>query len=65
MIVQLGPEIQAWGVYPGGQSGDPGSPYYDNMIEHWRTGEYYKLNFLKGPDDGQLGEVISWNLRND
>lgn len=47
MIVELGPEVKGWGVYPGGQSGNPGSPKYDSMLEAWRTGELYELNFMK------------------
>ena len=33
------------GVYPGGQSGYPGSPYYDNMINDWVNGKMYDLQF--------------------
>ncbi|MCB0633554.1 MAG: penicillin acylase family protein, partial [Lewinella sp.] len=62
MIVELGPQIKAWGVYPGGQSGDPGSPHYDNMIEKWRLGEYYQLHFLQGPEDDQLKDPVQWQL---
>lgn len=47
MIVELGPEVKAWGVYPGGASGNPGSPNYDSMIEAWRTGQLFELNFYK------------------
>jgi len=43
MIVELGEEIKAFGIYPGGQSGNPGSKFYGNMIEKWSKGEY--LNF--------------------
>jgi penicillin amidase len=35
------------GVYPGGQSGNPGSKYYDNMMSTWANGDYYDLNFYK------------------
>ncbi len=49
MIVELGPEVKAWGVYPGGTSGNPGSPNYDEYLENWRTGEHYELNFYKEP----------------
>ncbi len=46
MIVSLEKTgINAWGVYPGGQSGNPGSPFYNNMIEKWATGNYLKLHF--------------------
>jgi penicillin amidase len=38
--------IQAWGVYPGGQSGNPGSPYYNNLIQLWEAGNYIKFTFV-------------------
>ncbi len=37
--------VRAWGVYPGGQSGNPGSPYYNNMLNTWATGNNYLLQF--------------------
>jgi len=43
MVVELTEETNAWGVYPGGQSGNPGSKFYDNFIDQWATGKYYKL----------------------
>ncbi|MCB0569437.1 MAG: penicillin acylase family protein [Phaeodactylibacter sp.] len=51
MAVALGDEVEAYGVYPGGQSGNPGSPYYENMVDKWLAGEYYKLFFMKQADD--------------
>ncbi len=50
MVVELGDKVKAFGVYPGGQSGNPGSPYYDNFIEHWRTAKYYELTFMNSPN---------------
>ncbi|MCI5081151.1 MAG: penicillin acylase family protein [Saprospiraceae bacterium] len=50
MIVELGAEVKALGIYPGGQSGNPGSRFYDNMISDWSKGEYYQLHFLKKPE---------------
>lgn len=47
MIVELGETTQGYGVYPGGQSGNPGSPYYDNMAESWIKGEYYTLSHFR------------------
>ena len=49
MIVELGPEPNAWGVYPGGQAGNPGSPHYDNGIPAWAKGEYFRLEYMKAP----------------
>ncbi|MCB9282182.1 MAG: penicillin acylase family protein [Lewinellaceae bacterium] len=51
MIVELGPQVKARGIYPGGQSGNPGSRYYDNMIGEWSKGKYQDLIFMKSPDD--------------
>jgi penicillin amidase len=46
MIVSLEKSgVKAWGVYPGGQSGSPGSPYYANMIPMWAEGKYMSLQF--------------------
>ncbi len=44
MVVELGEEPKGWGIYPGGQSGNPGSPYYDNMVDDWVAGKYYPLH---------------------
>lgn len=54
MIVELGPEPNAWGVYPGGQSGNPGNPHYDDGIPVWARGEYFKLHYLKSAADTKL-----------
>lgn len=46
MVVSLEKEgVQAWGVYPGGQSGNPGSPYYNNLLNLWTEGKYLKFSF--------------------
>lgn len=46
MVVELGDgEVNAWGVYPGSQSGNPGNPTYGHMIEDWASGKYNKMVF--------------------
>lgn len=45
MVVELGETVVPRGIYPGGQSGNPGSPYFDNFIEDWVDGQYYELLF--------------------
>jgi len=47
MVVSLTPETQAYGVYPGGQNGNPGSKYYDSFIDSWTNGKYYPLWVMK------------------
>ncbi len=52
MVVQLdGDWPTAYGLYPGGQSGNPGSQYYDNMIDRWANGELDTLLFMKDVDE--------------
>jgi len=46
MVVQMGQEIEAYGIYPGGQSGNPGSKYYSTFIKDWAAGKYYRLLFI-------------------
>jgi penicillin amidase len=43
MVISLTQKTEAYGVYPGGQSGNPGSKYYDNFIDQWAAGKYYSL----------------------
>ncbi|MEO8108709.1 MAG: penicillin acylase family protein [Ginsengibacter sp.] len=50
MVVSLTPETQAWGVYPGGESGNPGSKYYDNGIDTWVKGAYFPLWIMKASE---------------
>ncbi|MBI3882983.1 MAG: penicillin acylase family protein, partial [Sphingobacteriales bacterium] len=33
MIVKLAAQTEAYGIYPGGQSGNPGSKYYDDYVK--------------------------------
>ncbi len=50
MVVSLEkPMVKAWGVYPGGQSGNPGSPFYNNMLSAWSKGEYFTFQFTSDP----------------
>lgn len=46
MIVQMQKDkIKAYCVYPGGQSGNPGSKYYASFLDHWVNGKYYEIKF--------------------
>ncbi|WP_035727321.1 penicillin acylase family protein [Eisenibacter elegans] len=47
MVVAMGKTNKGFGIYPGGQSGNPGSFYYDNMIEPWLKGELAELTFMR------------------
>lgn len=43
MIVEMTDDIHAEAIYPAGQSGNPGSRYYDDMITDWAAGKYYEV----------------------
>lgn len=50
MVVSLEKtKVKAWGVYPGGQSGNPGSPFYNNLLTPWSKGEYFSFQFVAEP----------------
>ena len=38
MVVELSSPRRAWATYPGGQSGNPASPRYDDRLKSWREG---------------------------
>ena len=58
MIVELGTPTAAYGVYPGGQSGNPGSRFYDNAIATWAAGNYYQLWLMHKEESGDAR--IKW-----
>ncbi|PZX57763.1 penicillin amidase [Algoriphagus ratkowskyi] len=59
MVVELGEEIKAFGIYPGGQSGNPGSKYYSNFINKWANGEYLNFDLRKSDQaEGVLFQTI-------
>ena len=60
MIVQMSTPTEAYGVYPGGQSGNPGSRFYDNYIDQWVTGQYNKLWFMREGD--RTDKNVKWVL---
>jgi len=47
MIVELGPVVKGYGILPGGQSGNPGSRFYDNMFPIWRVGKLNELQYFQ------------------
>ena len=63
MIVKLNKnkKTEAWGVYPGGQSGNPGSFNYFNGIKEWGEGKYSKLLFNNNPLDNN--EFVIFNKK--
>jgi penicillin amidase len=51
MVVQMGPKVQGYGIFPGGESGNPGSLYYDDMLKTWQAGQLKPLLFLQSVNE--------------
>ena len=52
MIVHMIDDVEAYGVYPGGQNGNPGSAFYDNSVDTWAQGKYNRLWFMRPEQRG-------------
>ena len=50
MVVHLSNTTEAYGIYPGGQNGNPGSRFYDDYVDTWVQGKYNKLQLLRRAD---------------
>jgi penicillin amidase len=51
MVVQLGPKVQGYGIFPGGESGNPGSFYYTDMLQSWKDGKLNQLLYLQSASE--------------
>ena len=63
MVVSLTAKTEAYGVYPGGQSGNPGSKYYDSFVDQWAAGKYYSLWMMTKEEttDKRITSKITFN----
>ncbi len=63
MVVQFGPTVKGYGVFPGGESGNPGSFYYDDMFKTWKDGQLYSLLFMQTSSDAakQIKTTLTLN----
>jgi penicillin amidase len=48
----------AEGVYPGGQSENPASPWYTDQMAGWWNGHYLPMP----PEAGGVAGPVRWNL---
>ncbi len=63
MVVQMGPQVKGYGIFPGGESGNPGSFYYQDLFETWKDGKLNELLFLQSPDENP-GKIKSTLILN-
>jgi penicillin amidase len=59
MVVEMGPEVRAWTTYPGGQSANPASTFYDDRIPQWSAGELEAVLLPTAPDSLNPDSVVA------
>ena len=64
-MFHLTAETEAWGIYPAGQSGNPGSKFYDNLVEPWAEGKYFRMVFSPSLDEVKKKSLYSSTLKPD
>jgi penicillin amidase len=50
--------LTAIGSYPGGQSENPASPWYENLLADWTAGKYLPLPAARAGPSGR----VRWEL---
>ncbi|HTI08351.1 MAG TPA: penicillin acylase family protein [Puia sp.] len=63
MVVELGPHVRGYGILPGGESGNPGSFYYDNSFPSWKEGKLDELIFLSSREQANDAIIDSITLK--
>lgn len=59
MVVELGDTLRAWTTYPGGQSGNPLSPWYDDRLPGWTAGDLAGVLFPRRAEELPAARVTS------
>lgn len=62
MVVDFSTPDIAYGILPGGQSGNPENPHYDDLLEKWVRDEYVPLLFYATPEQF-AEEQVDFRLR--
>lgn len=63
MIVHLTDQTEAYGIYPGGQSGNPGSKFYDQFVNDWAAAKYYPLWVMKKSESGDKRIIMKMEFK--
>ena len=58
MVVEMTMPKKAWVIYPGGQSGNPGSRFYDNFVDDYAQGKYYEAWIMK-PNETSDKKIVA------
>lgn len=63
MIVEMGEHPKAYGIYVGGQSGNPASNEYDRFVDDWANGQYYDLKFFVNKEEAAAQSSNKWIIK--
>ncbi|MBI5117382.1 penicillin acylase family protein [Candidatus Poribacteria bacterium] len=60
MVVDFTDLTRTTAVFPGGQSGDPTSPHYDDLIDEWIQDKYVPVFFYPRAEEFPADQIESW-----
>lgn len=63
MTVSLEPRVRAWGHNSSGQTGNPGSAYYDKFVDDWLSGNMPEFVYPASPEEAQDRIIATTVLR--
>ncbi len=63
LIVEMNKKPTGYGVYAGGQSGNPASREYDQFVDDWINGKYYPLNFFLSKNETGSHVIHKWTIK--
>ena len=63
LVAEMKEEPNAFGAIPGGQSGNPGSRYYYNLMDRWAEGDLLPLNILSYEEQKAKDNIMVINIK--
>lgn len=63
MVVEMSDTPSAKVVYPGGQSGNPGSKYYDDFLDEWADGQYFDALYMQSAEEGSERVIFAQEFK--
>lgn len=64
MVIDVGDWDRSMAINAPGQSGDPGSPHYGDLLPLWARGSYVPLLYTRTAIEAAAGEVLSLRPQN-
>ena len=56
-MVEFGPRVRAWAVTAGGESGNPGSPHFNDQAGRYAAGDLRPVYFYREDLAGHIAET--------